>query len=79
MVKIDDKGRVLLPRELREASKAVVIAAGSYAVVIPVPSRPEESAAAWLPTKKSVKGLKAAAERLARRDAVARARRRRQL
>jgi len=79
VVKIDERGRVLLPKELREADRAVVIAAGSYALVIPVRSKPEEHAAGWLVTKKSAKELKAAAEEEARKDALARARRRRQL
>ena len=79
VVKIDERGRVLLPRELREADRAVVIAAGSYALVIPVPAKPEEHASGWLATKHTAKELKALAEEGARKDALARAKRRRQL
>lgn len=79
VVRIDDKGRVILPKQLREGKKAVVISAGTFAVVIPVLSPPEERATSWLVAKRSRKELKDAAETSARKDAVDRARRHRQL
>lgn len=78
VVKIDNRGRITLSRELRGGDKAVVINAGTFIVVIPLPSRPEIHALGWLGSKKSTINLKAIGEEKAREDAVSRARRRKQ-
>jgi bifunctional DNA-binding transcriptional regulator/antitoxin component of YhaV-PrlF toxin-antitoxin module len=79
VVKIDERGRVTLPKLMRDSERAVVIPAGSFAVVIPVPRAPEVHAANWLSSKRSGKELKHTAEKRARDDAVKRAKRHRQL
>ena len=80
VVNIDERGRVTLPKGIREmGNKAVVISAGSFAVVIPIPREPESVAGGWLKSRRGRKELGVLAERKARADAVARARRRKQL
>ena len=80
VVSIDERGRITLPKGIREmGDRAVVISAGSFAVVIPIPRESERIAGGWLKSKKGRKELGLLAERKARADAVARARRRRQL
>jgi len=78
VVKVDDRGRLTLSRELKGADKAVVINAGTFIVVIPLPKHPEIHALGWLASKKNTSSLKKIAEEKAREDAVSRARRRRQ-
>ena len=80
VVNIDERGRLTLPKEmgLRKA-RAVVISAGSFAVVIPLPPRPVEVGGSWLSTKRRRGELKSLAETLGRKDAVVRAKRRRQI
>jgi hypothetical protein len=60
-------------------SRALIIPAGSFFVTIPLPKTPQKEAEKWLATKKERKELKIQAEKLAREDAVKRAKRRRQL
>jgi hypothetical protein len=60
-------------------SRAIVISAGSFFVTIPLPKTPQKEAENWLPTRKERKQLKTEAEKLARGDAVNRAKRRHQL
>ncbi len=78
VVKIDNRGRLTLSRELRGRDKAVVINAGTFIVVIPLPQHPEIHALGWLGSKKSTANLKEIAEEKASEDAVSRARRHRQ-
>ncbi|RLG59204.1 VapB-type antitoxin [Candidatus Geothermarchaeota archaeon] len=79
IVAVDKRGRLTLPRKTGvRNTKAVVIPAGSFIVVIPLPPKPGEHAKNWLKTSKGRAELKASAEKLARRDAVKRAKRRRQ-
>jgi len=80
VVRVDERGRITLPRGLGvRGGRAVIIPAGSFFVVIPLPERPVEVSGGWLPSEKGRDELKAMAEELARRDAVKRARRRGQL
>lgn len=80
IVKVDERGRMTIPKELGvRKTKTIIIPAGSFFVVIPLPKVPHEEAEGWLSTKKDREGLKALAERMAREDAVKRARRRKQL
>ena len=80
VVTVDRRGRMTIPKELdvRE-TRAVVIPAGSFFIFIPVPREPIEVSGGWLRTKLDRKELKAAAEKAARKDAVKRATRRKQL
>jgi len=80
IVKVDERGRMTIPKELgiRE-TKAIIIPAGSFFVAIPLPKKPHENAKDWLPTSKSRKELKILAEKAAREEAVKRAKRRKQL
>lgn len=80
LVSVDERGRLLIPKELGvRGARAIVIPAGSFFVIIPLPKQPSEFAKAWLSTHKGRSDLKAAAERSARKDAIARARRRKQI
>ncbi len=78
VVKVDSRGRLTLSRELRGADKAVVINAGTFIVVVPIPKHPEIHALGWLASKKSTVALKKIAGEKASEDAVSRARRRKQ-
>jgi hypothetical protein len=55
-----------------------LIPAGPFLIIIPLPTQPLESSASWLRTKLSNKELKALADKQARKDAIKRARRRKQ-
>jgi len=77
VVSVDERGRLSIPKELGiRAARAILIPAGSFLVVVPVPMEPSDAAKGWLRTTKSRPELKAMAERSARTDAVTRARRR---
>ena len=80
VVEIDERGRMTIPKKLGlKKSRAIVISAGSFFVTIPLPKSPQKEAENWLPTNKERKQLKIETERLAREDAVNRAKRRTQL
>jgi len=80
VVVIDGRGRLTIPSELQvRDTKATLIPAGPFMIVIPLPTRPIEASGGWLATKLSRKDLKVLAEKEARRDAVKRAKRRKQL
>jgi len=80
VVEIDERGRMTVPKKLGlRKSRAIVIPAGSFFVTIPLPKSPQEEAENWLPTNKEHKELKTLAEKVAKEDAVKRAKRRRQL
>lgn len=79
VVEIDERGRMTIPKKIGlKKSRAIVIPAGSFFVTIPLPKTQKE-AENWLPTSKERKELKNEAEKLAREDAVNRAKRRHQL
>jgi bifunctional DNA-binding transcriptional regulator/antitoxin component of YhaV-PrlF toxin-antitoxin module len=79
VVAVDDRGRVTFPKETAVRERVVLIPAGSFYIVVPLPSKPEEYAGRWLKSAGSRKGLKAAAERLALKETRRRAKRRKQL
>lgn len=80
VVNVDERGRLTLPKETGvRKTRAVVIPAGSFIVIVPLPPKPSEYAKNWLKTEKERKELKKDAERLGREDAVKRAKRRKQL
>ena len=80
VVYIDDRGRMTIPKEIGlRGSRAAIIPAGSFLVVVPIVGDPYQVAGSWLDTERDAKTLKEAAERKAAEDASERARRRRQL
>jgi len=79
VVPVDNRGRLTLPKDVARGSRAVVIPAGSFVVVIPLPEEPVKHAGSWLPSMKSRKDLKKMAEEQASKDATKRARRRKQI
>ena len=80
VVEIDERGRMTIPKKIGvKQSRAIVIPAGSFFITIPLARTPEKEAEKWLPTSEERKELKVEAERLAREDAVSRAKRRHQL
>ena len=79
VVTVDERGRLTIPPEFRvRGTRATLIPAGPFLIVLPIPSRALEASASWLPTKLSRKELKAIADKAARRDALKRAGRRKQ-
>jgi bifunctional DNA-binding transcriptional regulator/antitoxin component of YhaV-PrlF toxin-antitoxin module len=80
VVEIDARGRMTVPKKIGlRKSRALIIPAGSFFVTIPLPKTPQKDDEKWLPTNKKRRELKIQAEKLAREDAVNRAKRRRQL
>jgi bifunctional DNA-binding transcriptional regulator/antitoxin component of YhaV-PrlF toxin-antitoxin module len=80
VVEIDERGRMTIPKKLGlQKSRALIIPAGSFFVTIPIPKTLQKEAEKWLPANMERKELKIQAEKLAREDAVNRAKRRRQL
>lgn len=80
VVVTDERGRLTIPSSLQlRDTKATLIPAGPFMIIIPLPTRPVGASGGWLRTKLSRKGLKALAEKQARKDAVKRAKRRKQL
>ncbi len=80
VVEIDERGRMTIPRKIGvKQSRAIVIAAGTFFITIPLTKTPEKQAENWLATSKPHTELKAEAEKLAKEDAVSRAKRRHQL
>jgi hypothetical protein len=80
VTKVDDRGRIKLPREMVSPGESVIIIdANSYFLGIPIPSDPVLSSGSWLKEGRDVKELKRAAEDSAGEDARDRATRRKQL
>ena len=80
VVRVDERGRLTLPKEIGvRKTRAVVIPAGSFIVIIPLPPKPSEYAGNWLNTRKRRSTLKKRAEKATRKVAVKRAKRRKQL
>jgi len=78
--KVDDRGRIKLPREMVSPGESVIIIdANSYFLGIPIPSDPLLSSGSWLADARDFKGMKRAAEVRAGEDATSRAKRRKQL
>lgn len=80
VVEIDERGRMTIPKRIGlKQSRAIVISAGSYFITIPISKAPEKEGENWLPASEERRELKVEAEKLARIDAVNRAKRRNQL
>ncbi len=79
IVTVDDRGRLTIPKEIGlRGSRVVIIPAGSFFVTIPLPSSPLETAGDWLDTEMDTKTMKTMGDKLASKDAVDRANRRKQ-
>ncbi|MBS7659006.1 MAG: VapB-type antitoxin [Candidatus Bathyarchaeia archaeon] len=80
IVKIDERGRMSIPKKMGiKSTKAIIIPAGSFFVTIPLPIIPYQYAGSWLTSKRERAELKELAEKLALEEAVKRARRRKQI
>jgi bifunctional DNA-binding transcriptional regulator/antitoxin component of YhaV-PrlF toxin-antitoxin module len=79
VVKIDGKGRMTIPKALGlKETRAIIIPAGSFFVVVPIPKKPLEVARQWLSSDRERRDLKELAEDAAMEDASKRAERRKQ-
>jgi hypothetical protein len=80
VAKVDDRGRIRLPRGMAQPGGSVVIVGSrSYFLGIPIPPDPLQSSGSWLRVKEDATSLKKKAEEEAASDAVKRATRRGQL
>lgn len=80
IVSVDDRGRITFPKETGiRGGKVLIIPAGSFYNIIPIPEDPEKYAEGWLDSDRSREELKELAEEKAREDARKRAERRDQL
>jgi len=79
VVVVDERGRLTIPSELDvRGTKATLIPAGSFLIVVPIPRHPLEASSSWLDSRLSRTELKALAEKAARKDALKRAKTRKQ-
>jgi AbrB family looped-hinge helix DNA binding protein len=73
ILELDSKGRLTIPKKLREAlnikRRVLVINAGDHLKVVPLPSDPFEVLEGTLDLKKPFKELRKQAELLAEREA----------
>ncbi len=80
VVKVDEWDRMVLPKllGLRE-TRVVIISAGSFFVVVPIPEKPLETAEGWLSSHSERGQFKELAEKATREDTLKRAKRRKHL
>ena len=77
VVEIDERGRMTIPKKIGlKKTRAIVIPAGSFFITIPLSRTPQKDAENWLSTSKAHRELKIQAEKLAKEDALNRAKRR---
>lgn len=76
VVELDSKGRITLPKSLRETvgikGRVLAINAGDHVKIVPLPSDPMRALDGVLELKKPFKQLRREAEELALREAVGR-------
>ena len=78
--KVDDRGRIKLSKGIaKPGSTVVIIDARTYFLGIPIEQDRLNTSGSWMKTKNDVKKLKSIAEDEARRDAISRATRRKQI
>jgi hypothetical protein len=78
--KVDDRGRIKLSKEIaKPGSSVVIIDARTYFLGIPIEPDRVGTSGSWMKTKHNAEELKSIAEDEARRDALGRATRRKQL
>jgi len=72
ILKLDEKGRLTLPKELREShdisGKVLIIDAGDHLKMIPLPSNPFKVLHGAFNIKKSFRELRDQAENLAKKE-----------
>ena len=80
VARVDDRGRIKLPREMvPPGGSVIIIDANSYFLGIPISPDPLAASGSWLRDARNTKELKLTAEERAGEDARARAKRRKQL
>ncbi|MGI0079726.1 MAG: VapB-type antitoxin [Nitrososphaerales archaeon] len=80
VTKVDDRGRIKLPKEVaRPGNSVVIIDAKSYFLGITIPKDPLQYSGSWLTSNEGNDALRKIAEEEAMKDAVNRAKRRKQL
>ncbi|MBB5254037.1 VapB-type antitoxin [Sulfurisphaera ohwakuensis] len=62
VVKVDDRGRIKLPKNLANADSVIIINAGTFFIGIPIPKEPLAETSGIIETKLSIKELKEIAE-----------------
>ena len=72
VVKVDDRGRIKLPKAMAKADSVIIIDAGTFFIGIPIPRDPIAETSGIIKTNLSVRKLKEVAEEEAERDAVGR-------
>ncbi|BCU70088.1 VapB-type antitoxin [Stygiolobus caldivivus] len=70
VVKVDDSGRIKLPKNLANADSVIIIDAEAFFIGIPIPKDPLTETSGIIETKLSVKELKEVAEKEAEKDAL---------
>ena len=79
IAKVDERGRMTIPKELGVRDTRVVIIPAGSLFVVPLPTKLHKHTSSWLPSKHRKKKLKELAEKSAFKGAAERARRRKQL
>ncbi|BFI74554.1 VapB-type antitoxin [Sulfurisphaera ohwakuensis] len=72
VVKVDNRGRIKLPKNLANADSVIIIDAGTFFIGIPIPKDPLAETSDIIETKLSIKELKEIAEKEAENDALGR-------
>lgn len=72
VVKVDDRGRIKLPKDMAKADSVIIIDAGTFFIGIPIPRDPIAETSGIIKTNLSVRKLKEVAEKEAEKDAVGR-------
>lgn len=72
VAKVDDRGRIRLPKNLAKADSVIIIDVGTFFVGIPIPKDPLAETSRIIETNLSVKELKEIAEKEAEKDALGR-------
>ena len=72
VVKVDDGGRIKLPKTMAKADSVIIIDAGTFFIGIPIPRDPIAETSGMIETNLGVGKLKEVAEEEAEKDAVGR-------
>ncbi|MEM1626858.1 MAG: VapB-type antitoxin [Sulfolobaceae archaeon] len=72
VVKVDDRGRIKLPKNIAKADSVIIIDVGTFFIGIPIPKDPLAETSGVIETNLSVKELKEVAEKEAEKDALGR-------
>ena len=72
VLKVDNRGRIKLPKDMAKADSVIIIDVGTFFIGIPIPKDPLAETSSIIRTELGVKELKEIAEKEAERDAVGR-------